>query len=134
AAEELEEKLEISQRWKPGTKEWEEGAELHREEEYLEALDRLESLVVSRIFELARQGQAGTGYKLRQHISKALTTRQQAIKAALEHYNDLASEFKPTRPTFDAQEIMECAYMGEFDILRLSRRGILNKPWTKPAV
>lgn len=61
AVEELEEKLEISERWKPGSKEWEEGAELHLEEEYLEALDRLESLVVGRIFELARQGQAGTG-------------------------------------------------------------------------
>ncbi|KZS94709.1 hypothetical protein SISNIDRAFT_409261 [Sistotremastrum niveocremeum HHB9708] len=134
AAEELEEKLEISERWKPGSKEWKEGAALHREEEFLEALDRLESLVVSRIFELARQGQAGTGYKLRQHISKALTTRQQAIKTALEQYNSLASDFVPPRPTFDAQEIMECAYIGEFDILRLSRRGILKKPWTKPSV
>ncbi|KZS97432.1 hypothetical protein SISNIDRAFT_389138, partial [Sistotremastrum niveocremeum HHB9708] len=67
-----------------------------------------------------------------QQISKALTTRQQAIKTALEQYNTLAREFIPPRPTFDSKQIMDCAYFGEFQILKQSRRGILAKPWTRP--
>ena len=58
--QELECKLEIS-RWVPGDPEWENAACLVSNRKYQCAIDHLESLVVSRIFELTRMNRAGTG-------------------------------------------------------------------------
>ena len=59
--QELERKLNISARWKPGDVEWQSAGRLVANREYQRALDRLEGLVVARIFELSKMNRAGTG-------------------------------------------------------------------------
>ncbi|KAI5994765.1 hypothetical protein EDD15DRAFT_2366283 [Pisolithus albus] len=91
--QELEHKLNVSWRWVPEDKEWQQAGRLVANREYRHALDILENLVVARLFELTKMNRAGTGYKLWKHIAKALQTRSAAIKVALEHYNKLHSQF-----------------------------------------
>ncbi|KAF8887919.1 hypothetical protein CPB85DRAFT_1441634 [Mucidula mucida] len=55
--------------------------------EYCLALDELEQLIVSHIFELTKMNMSGTGYKLRKHIAKALQARLKAVRAALTWFN-----------------------------------------------
>ncbi|KAF9229996.1 hypothetical protein BU15DRAFT_57705 [Melanogaster broomeanus] len=83
----LEIKLDIPQRWEPEDDAWQNAGHLVANREYRRALDHLESLVVARIFELSKINRAGTGYKMRKHIAKALQTRSAAICTALDHYN-----------------------------------------------
>ena len=59
--QELERKLNISARWKPGDVEWQSAGQLVANREYQRALDRLEGLVVAQIFELSKMNRAGTG-------------------------------------------------------------------------
>ena len=61
AVQELEEHLGISRRWVPEDKEWQAAARLVANRKYQRALDNLEWLVVSRIFELSKMNQSGTG-------------------------------------------------------------------------
>ena len=51
---ELEIKLKVLQRWEQDSKEWNVAAEKVELHEYRKAVDRLESLTVSRIFELSK--------------------------------------------------------------------------------
>jgi len=59
--QELELKLEIPSRWKPGDVEWQNAGRLVAQRKYQRALDNLESLVVAHIFELRKMNRAGTG-------------------------------------------------------------------------
>ena len=52
--QELELKLEIPSRWKPGDVEWQNAGRLVAQRKYRRALNHLESLVVARIFELRK--------------------------------------------------------------------------------
>jgi len=61
AVQELELKLEIPSRWKPGDVEWQNAGRLVAQWKYQCALDNLESLVVAHIFELGKMNRAGTG-------------------------------------------------------------------------
>ncbi|KAG1731798.1 hypothetical protein EDD22DRAFT_852830 [Suillus occidentalis] len=70
--QELEVKLRITQRWVPDDQEWRDAGRLVANRKLQRALDNLEGLVVARIFELSKMNRAGTGYKLRKHIGKAL--------------------------------------------------------------
>lgn len=145
----LEEKLNVQVGWSPGSRDWEEAKNLTAEHEYVLALNRLEVLVVARLFEMSKQHQSGTGnmfelvtifsylishtgYAMRQAISKALSSRQQAIQTAITIYNDCAAACTPPRPTLDAKQLLDYAYLGDFELLRHSRHGILDKPWAKP--
>lgn len=70
AVADLETKLEIVIPWTPESPEWKGTEELIFHEEYCEALDRLEGLVVSRLFELTKMNQSGIGtYVCLPHIS-----------------------------------------------------------------
>lgn len=57
----LEWKLEIECRWVSGSEQWEAAKKLVREAVYRKALDKLEGLLVARIFEMTRLNVAGTG-------------------------------------------------------------------------
>ncbi|KAG1781347.1 hypothetical protein EV702DRAFT_1193530 [Suillus placidus] len=70
----LECKLDIIACWVPDDGEWQRVGRLIPNRKYQRALDHLEGLIVARIFELAKMNRAGTGYKLRKHIAKALQT------------------------------------------------------------
>ncbi|KAI6143575.1 hypothetical protein BKA82DRAFT_4331131 [Pisolithus tinctorius] len=123
AVQELEGRLEITRRWVPEDEEWQAAARLVANRKYQWALDNVERLVVSRIFELSKMNQSGTGYKLRKHIGKALQTRSAAIRAALSQYNAAAKS---------SAEVVEYAFLADFDLLRDTRKDISTRPWASP--
>ncbi|KAF6742011.1 hypothetical protein DFP72DRAFT_994703 [Ephemerocybe angulata] len=128
----LEVKLDIKKRWEAGSKDWVAAAELVSQRRYQRCLDQLESLIVSRMFELTKMNMSKTGYKLRRHISKSLQTRSQAIRTALERYNNAAAAMKPARPSLSWDQVVEYAFLADFDLLRVSREDIRSRQWAQP--
>ncbi|KIJ64310.1 hypothetical protein HYDPIDRAFT_90572, partial [Hydnomerulius pinastri MD-312] len=132
AVQELELKLNIGTRWQPGDDAWNSAARLVANRKYQRALDTLERLVVSRIFELTRMNQSGTGYKMRKHISKALQVHSAAIRTALDNYNTAAKALSPPRRTLSFDEVVEYAFLSDFDLLRDARQDVSQQPWASP--
>ncbi|KAI5983709.1 hypothetical protein EDD15DRAFT_2201865 [Pisolithus albus] len=131
AVQELEGHLGVTRRWVPEDEEWQAAARLVANRKYQHALDNVERLVVSRIFELSKMNQSGTGYKLRKHIGKALQTRSAAIRAALTQYNTAAKALG--RRTLEFDEVVKYAFLSDFDLLRDMRQDISTRPWALPA-
>ncbi|KAG1780720.1 hypothetical protein EV702DRAFT_1023402 [Suillus placidus] len=129
----LECKLEIVKRWVPEDAEWQMVGRLVANRKYQRALDRLEGLIVARIFELTKMNRAGTGYKLRKHIAKALQTRSVAIRSALNTYNSIASSMYPPRQTLKWEDVVEYAFLADFDLLRDTRMDVSQHPWSSAA-
>ncbi|KAJ7774334.1 hypothetical protein DFH07DRAFT_866024 [Mycena maculata] len=73
------------------------------------------------------------GYKLRKHIAKALQARSKAIKAAIVRYNDATEVMEPLMPTLNWEEVVECAFLADFDLLREGRQDIWQEHWALPA-
>lgn len=73
------------------------------------------------------------GYKLRQHINKALQRRSEAVRKAIARYNTQAAALNPPRPKISWKEVVEYSFLGEFDLLRLSCTDIRSDDWAKPA-
>jgi hypothetical protein len=73
------------------------------------------------------------GYKLRKHIATALRARSQAIRSALDRYNAAASAVCPPRLNLSWNDVVEYAFLADFDLLRDSRQDVRDRPWTKPA-
>ncbi|KAG1799829.1 uncharacterized protein HD556DRAFT_1430551 [Suillus plorans] len=128
----LERKLEITMRWTPEDADWQRVGRLVAHRKYQRALDRLEGLIVARIFELTRMNRAATGYKLRKHIAKALQTRSIAIRTALNTYNAIAEAMHPPRKTLKWDEVVEYAFLADFDLLRDTRADVSQRPWASP--
>ena len=57
----LEDRHNVPVRWKPGDVQWQEAAKLAAMHRYQKALDRLEGLVVARLFELTKMNMSRTG-------------------------------------------------------------------------
>ncbi|KAJ7691944.1 hypothetical protein B0H17DRAFT_871604, partial [Mycena rosella] len=114
---EYEEEHHITERWIPGSKNYEDALILLSERSYKLALDRLESLVVKRLFELTKLGMSGVGYKLREKISNALRTRAEAIRAALQKYNLAAGQLNPLRAHLTWTSVIETVSLAAFDLL-----------------
>ncbi|KAJ3558554.1 hypothetical protein NP233_g11487 [Leucocoprinus birnbaumii] len=112
----FEELLGVTTRWEPNTPEWDMVKTLADHRRYQRCLDKLESLVVSRFFELSKMNMAGTGYKLRKHIRNALRQRSQAIRNAIDEYNAAAAELKPPH----------------FTLLRDCREDVTQRIWARP--
>ncbi|KAJ8455915.1 hypothetical protein ONZ51_g12302 [Trametes cubensis] len=127
-----EEQLEIVSRWQPGEPKYEEMARELKHRRYRQALDRLESLVVQRLFELTKLQLSGTGYKLREKIGKALKARAEAIRKALTEYNARAAELSPPRDALSWNDILDMSTLADFDLLRDTRQDIRSLPWAKP--
>ena len=51
------------------------------------------------------------------HIAKALQARSKAIKAAIVRYNDAAEVMEPPMPTLNWEEVVECAFLADFDLI-----------------
>ncbi|KAJ7265306.1 hypothetical protein C8J57DRAFT_1230307 [Mycena rebaudengoi] len=85
--------------WSEGDPAWVEAATLvSKQRFYHKAVNRLEELVVKRMFELTKMNMSQTGYKMRKHIATALQTRSKAIQNALKNYNlATAALSSPTR-------------------------------------
>ncbi|KAI6020369.1 hypothetical protein BKA83DRAFT_4464675 [Pisolithus microcarpus] len=110
--QELERKLNIDICWKPEDTEWQCAGRLVTNREYQRALDRLEGLVVARIFELSKMNRAGT---------------------ALDHYNTAAHAMNLPRHQLHWDEVVEYTFLSEFDLLRDSQQDVSQQPWTMPA-
>ncbi|KIK13517.1 hypothetical protein PISMIDRAFT_60162, partial [Pisolithus microcarpus 441] len=132
--QDLEVRLGITKRWVPEDEEWQAAGRLVANRKYQRCLDQLESLVVARIFELSKMNQAGTGYKLRKHIAKALKARSAAIRTALDRFNTAARACSPPRPQLTFEEVVEYTFLADFDLLRnATREDISQRPWAAPA-
>ncbi|KAG1730167.1 hypothetical protein EDD22DRAFT_1011782 [Suillus occidentalis] len=131
--QELECKLSITHRWTPEDPDWQSAGCLVANRKYQRALDTLEGLVVARIFELTKMNRSGTGYKMRKHIAKALQARSAAIKTALNRYNTAARALSPPRQSLKWEEVVEYAFLADFDLLRDSRNDVSQHPWASPS-
>ncbi|KAE9385580.1 hypothetical protein BT96DRAFT_949735 [Gymnopus androsaceus JB14] len=128
-AQALEHKLGLQLRWKQGSKEWEAAKKLVKEREYRKALDKLEGLLVARIFEMTRLNVAGTGYKMCKHLGNALKARSKSIQSAIEVYNAAACSLSPPRQQLSWDQILESSFLSEFDILRDACDDVREKKW-----
>ncbi|THV07308.1 hypothetical protein K435DRAFT_815535 [Dendrothele bispora CBS 962.96] len=128
----LERKLEIQTRWSPGSKEWEDTKRAAERQRYQKCVDRLKGLVVARLFELTRMNKSQTGYKMRKHIGKALQSRSQAVRTALNNYNKAAAALDPPGLQLDWESVMECTFLADFDVLRDVRQDVRDKEWADP--
>ncbi|TFY62236.1 hypothetical protein EVJ58_g3989 [Rhodofomes roseus] len=126
-----EQELQIAVRWLPASDEYQEACQLLTLREYQRSLDELERLVVQRLFELTKAGMSGTGYKLREKISKALKARAEAIRKALKRYNDKAAKLNPPRPQLTWSEVVDMVNLADFDLLRETRDDIRKQPWAQ---
>ncbi|KAJ6459501.1 hypothetical protein DFH09DRAFT_960550 [Mycena vulgaris] len=134
-ARELVQDLEVrldTARWEPGSDKWEEVATMVGKRRYQRSLDDLEGLIVARLMELCKCNLAGTAYKMRKHIAKALQVRSKAIKASIERYNAAASSMIPPRIHVSWDEVVEYAFLADFDLLREGRHDIREEPWALP--
>ncbi|KAK7013207.1 hypothetical protein R3P38DRAFT_2546483 [Favolaschia claudopus] len=132
ACEELEVKMDI-ERWWTGQEEYIKAGELVATRDYRLAVNKLEELVVKRLFELTKMNMSGTGYKLRKHIAKALQTRSKTIRRALERYNKAAKALVPPRRQLEWDEVIDYAFLSYFDILRDPEANAIIRPWATPA-
>lgn len=73
-----------------------------------------------------------SGYKLRKHIGKALQVRSAAIRTALDRYNTAARALHPPRASLSWEEVVEYAFLSNFDLLRDARQDISQCPWATP--
>lgn len=146
----IEAALGVTERWTEDSQQYQDAVKRIAERDWRRALDRLEYLMVQRMFELAKSHTFGTGastvggcshsngqslgYKLRQAIGKGLKSRSQAIRTAVTRYNDLAAALTPPAPSVDFTTLMEWTELQEFELLRHSRAGdVRDQPWAQPA-
>jgi hypothetical protein len=144
----IEQKLGISIRWTSHSMEWKLAQDLLDMRAYHRALNNLEALIISRLFEMSKMNLSGTGkilssyqsilterllgYKLRIHIVKALNARSQSIQRAIEKYNSAAQALSPPRPTLEWKQVVEYSFLADFDLLHDTNRTIVDKLWSQP--
>ncbi|KAJ7226507.1 hypothetical protein B0H12DRAFT_1205258 [Mycena haematopus] len=133
AVHDLEARLEITVRWVPESEKWVAVAAMVGKRRYQRALDHLQGLIIARMFEMAKCNMSGTGYKLRKHIAKALQARSKAVKTAITTYNGIAESMTPPKPTLNWEEVVEYAFLADFDLLREGREDIRGEPWAQLA-
>ena len=68
---------------------------------------------------------------MRRQIGKALQRRSEAIKNAINRYNTQAAKLTPPRTPLSWKEIVEYSFLGEFDALRHSTRGVRDQLWAQ---
>ncbi|KAJ7779945.1 hypothetical protein B0H16DRAFT_1830520 [Mycena metata] len=133
--QDLEDRLNIdpNHRWTSTSPEWIAGIKRLKEKKFCDALDALELLIVEQIFELTKINQSQTGYKMRKHIAKALQTRSEAVKNAINRYNISAASLDPPVPQLTWEEVVDYAFLADFDFLRATDGELLDQPWTRPS-
>ncbi|KAF8515032.1 hypothetical protein BU17DRAFT_93915 [Hysterangium stoloniferum] len=128
----MEEHLDISERWTITSAQYQDVLKYMDQREFQLAIDKLEGLVVQRLFELTKANVSETGYKMRVQIAKAIKTRSKAIQRALITYNDLAVKMIPPHPKLTWAEIVEYSTIAEFELLRIGAwEDIRNLEWAK---
>ncbi|TFK58850.1 hypothetical protein BDN72DRAFT_781504, partial [Pluteus cervinus] len=131
AVEESEVFLGVDVRWTRAEPRYQEVAKYIKNSNFVQAaVEKVEGLVVQRLLELSKANLAETGYKQRQHISRAITNRSGAIRTAIIKYNELALLQHPPCPELEIKTILSYLLLGEFELLKHSRIEILSKPWS----
>ncbi|KAJ7156121.1 hypothetical protein C8R43DRAFT_949615 [Mycena crocata] len=135
AVQDLEDILDIWECWTTASPRWIATVEAIKTRKYQTALDALELLIVERIFELTKMNESQTeiGYKMCKHIAKALQARSKAVKNAIERYNAAASVLRPLMPQLTWEQVVEYAFLADFDILQDTRAEVRSRLWTRPA-
>ncbi|KAG0697996.1 hypothetical protein DFH29DRAFT_878298 [Suillus ampliporus] len=100
---------------------------------YCAAIDELERLVIMQLFKLSKLLLSGTGYKLRQQISKALQWHSEAIRNVINQYNIQAVTLNSLCLKILWKDIVDYSFLGKFDLLRHSCADIHSNDWAKPA-
>jgi hypothetical protein len=59
--------------------------------------------------------------------------RSKAVKTAITTYNEAAQAMIPPRPTLSWEEVVEYAFLADFDLLREGRGDIRGELWAQPA-
>ncbi|KJA22422.1 hypothetical protein HYPSUDRAFT_124967, partial [Hypholoma sublateritium FD-334 SS-4] len=126
----LELALNIEVRWTPAMTEYQEALEYTATRDYHKALDKLQKLVVQRLFELHKLNLNFTGAQ----SIYALQARCKAIRNAVNKYNAAAVKLNPPKPTLDWSRVSHYSFLEEFDLLRGSRQDIAHHRWTELAV
>ncbi|EUC55579.1 hypothetical protein RSOL_123660, partial [Rhizoctonia solani AG-3 Rhs1AP] len=127
----LELELDISSRWTKGNPEWKRAEELRQNHKLQTVVDKLERLCIERMFELEKYLH---GYNLRELIAKSLATRSNALKAAVEEYNNIARCSTPPREEISTRKVMDLTKVADFRLLWECREEILTQKWTIPAI
>ena len=73
------------------------------------------------------------GYSLHKHIANALKAWSVAIHAALDRYNAAALALVPPQQVLDWDQVVEYAFLLDFDLLHDTHQDIQRKPWATPA-
>ncbi|KAG6835638.1 hypothetical protein H0H93_016291 [Arthromyces matolae] len=128
----MEERMNISERWTPSTSEYIKTSKYMSERNYEKALDKLQKLVIQRLFELHKLNLASTAYRARSHIAKSLQSRSQAIRNAVKQYNAAATSLG--RPTLDWTKVSHYSFLDEFNLLRNNRANVHERPWSDPVI
>ncbi|TFK58840.1 hypothetical protein BDN72DRAFT_781510 [Pluteus cervinus] len=131
AVDELERVLDIAPRWTPEHAKYQEVLEFLKNSEFLAIVEKLEGLVVQRLFELGKANLADTAVKLRNQIAKGISRRSLTLQAALKKYNEYAPLQTPPRPTVAYSDIVSYTLLGEFSLLKQSRYDPVSKPWAQ---
>ncbi|RDX50992.1 hypothetical protein OH76DRAFT_1455203 [Lentinus brumalis] len=128
---ELQLGLNAASRWTPTTPKFIETAHFLADRDYHIALERLQRLVVQRLFELHTMNISHTAYKIRTQIAKSLQRRSKAIRAAVTAYNNAAKALKNPRPPLDWSKVTHYAFLEEFELLRDTRNDLAGKRWAE---
>ncbi|KAJ7029469.1 hypothetical protein C8F04DRAFT_881444, partial [Mycena alexandri] len=131
--EDLEIRLSIALRWENNGEDWIRVAKMATNRRYQRAIDALEGLVVARMFELSKAYICTQGINWRKHIAKALQGRSKGIKSALEGNNDAATAMCPACTQLSWEQIVDYAFLADFDLLCNGREDIRGEPWAQPA-
>ncbi|KAJ7315569.1 hypothetical protein DFH08DRAFT_617712, partial [Mycena albidolilacea] len=139
AVQATERRLSIEVRWTSEDKEWTDTAELVVNRRYRRAVDSLEALVIKRLLELTKVNQSGLGMwsnLLRDSADRPFriqSVRSKAIWSALQHYNSAALALDPPRQHLSWEEVIDYAFLADFDILRDPTGNATIRAWADPA-
>ncbi|KAJ7737219.1 hypothetical protein B0H14DRAFT_2408192 [Mycena olivaceomarginata] len=129
AVQEMEKKMDILVRWTVDDEEYENAEALVASRHYRLALNKLEELVIKRLFELTKMNMSGTGITLQ----KLCRPWSKTIRTALGRYNAAATSLDPPRRTLKWEEVVEFTFLSDFDLLRDPEGNAVIRPWATPA-
>ncbi|KAJ7223797.1 hypothetical protein C8J57DRAFT_1535947 [Mycena rebaudengoi] len=133
AVQQAEVRLSITKHWTREDPLWLEAATLVAKQRYHKCVNKLEELILKRMFELTKMNMSQTGYKMRKHIAKALQTRSKAIRTALKNYNTAAESLTPPARTLEWAEVIDYMFLADFNLLRGGIQSDALRPWATPA-
>ncbi|KAG7090309.1 hypothetical protein E1B28_011907 [Marasmius oreades] len=107
----MEDEIGIPVQWTPLCEEYFQASKGLLERKYCQMLEKLEKLVMQRLFELTKLNMSGVGYKQQEKISKA-------IRKTLDGYNELALLMTPPQQTPTPNQTLEMVTVADFDLLK----------------